>query len=203
MCCLKKHLEVSKFSKMIMLIIFLTSISTTNASVSVHKKEIVAKKGEDVELICSSSKSQALGCSFKSPAEEDYNMLRGAAYEEGRIQQKEINPNDCAMKITNIRQSDHGIWSCNVTAKDKNGEYDIGNGEINLIVAIAPVEVSMKINNKFVTGLYSKYYNLLQLVMKRYTVCKKLSNYNKIHVCTLLYLIQEGDGISVLGGNFL
>ena len=165
MCCLKKHLEVSKFSKMILLIVFLTSLSTTNASVSVHKKEIVAKKGEDVELICSSSKSQALGCSFKSPTEEDYNMLRGAAYEEGRIQQKEINPNDCAMNITKIRQSDHGIWSCNVTAKDTNGEYDIGNGEINLIVAVAPVEVSMKINDKFVTGLYSKYYNLLQLVM--------------------------------------
>ena len=154
MCCLKKHLEVSKFSKMLLLIVFLTSICTTKASVSVHKKEIVAKKGEDVELVCSSSQSQALGCSFKSPADEDYNMLRGAAYEEGRIQQKELKPNDCAMKIANIRQSDNGIWNCNVTAKDINGEYDIGTGAINLIVAIPPVEVSMKIDNKFVTGLY-------------------------------------------------
>ena len=151
----RRHLKVNKSNQTICIFfLFMTMVSTIDGSVSVHKKEIVAKKGEDVELICSSSKSQALGCSFKSPAEEDYNMLRGAAYEEGRIQQKEINPNDCAMKITNIRQSDHGIWSCNVTAKDKNGEYDIGNGEINLIVAIAPVEVSMKINNKFVTGLY-------------------------------------------------
>ena len=154
----RRHLKVQKSNQTISVVfLFIIMVSTIDASVSVAKKEIVAKKGEDVELICSSSKSQALGCSFKSPAEEDYNMLRGAAYEEGRIQQKEINPNDCAMKITNIRQSDHGIWSCNVTAKDTNGEYDIGNGEINLIVAIAPVEVSMKINKKFVTGLYSKY----------------------------------------------
>ena len=144
----------NKFNKMILVVFLLTSLSSVvNASIFVRQKEIIAKKGEDVELICSSTKSQALGCSFKSPAEEDYNMLRGAAYEEGRIQQKELNPNDCAMKITNIRQSDNGIWSCNVTAKDSNGEYDIGNGEINLIVAIAPVEVSMKIDNKFITGL--------------------------------------------------
>ena len=56
------------------------------------------------------------------------------------------------MKITNIRQSDNGIWKCNVTARDSNGEYDIGTGNINLVVAIAPVEVSMKIDNKFITG---------------------------------------------------
>ena len=45
----------------------------------------------EVDLICSTD-SEALGCSFKSPAEHNYNMLRGAAYEEGRIQQKEMNP---------------------------------------------------------------------------------------------------------------
>ena len=132
-------------------------ISTVNGSIVVKQNEIVAKKGEDVELICSSSNSEALGCSFKSPAGENYNMLRGAAYDGGRIQQKELTPNDCAMKITNIRQSDNGIWNCNVTAKDSNGEYDIGTGAINLIVAIAPVDVSLKIDNKFITGLYFKY----------------------------------------------
>ena len=152
---LKTHLEVFKLNKIILIILILTSMITSiNTSIVVKQKVIVAKKGEDVELVCSSSQSQALGCSFKSPADEDYNMLRGAAYEEGRIQQKELKPNDCAMKIANIRQSDNGIWNCNVTAKDINGEYDIGTGAINLIVAIPPVEVSMKIDNKFVTGLY-------------------------------------------------
>ena len=67
-----------------------------------------------------------LGCSFKSPAEHNYNMLRGAAYEEGRIHQKELDPKDCAMKITNIIQADDGNWNCNVTSKLSNGEYDIG-----------------------------------------------------------------------------
>ena len=70
--------------------------------------EIVVQKGEEIVLKCSTSQTEALGCAFKSPAEHGYNMLRGAAYEDGRIQQKELNPNDCAMKITNIRQSDNG-----------------------------------------------------------------------------------------------
>ena len=78
----------------------------------------------EVDLICSTD-SEALGCSFKSPAEHNYNMLRGAAYEEGRIQQKEMNLKDCALRITRVRQSDNGDWKCNVTAKDANGEYDI------------------------------------------------------------------------------
>ena len=137
---------------LILSVLLLSTLTAVEASVTVNQTEIVVKKGEEVELVCTSSKSEALGCSFKSPAEHNYNMLRGAAYEEGRIQQKELNPNDCAMKITNIRQSDNGIWKCNVTARDSNGEYDIGTGNINLVVAIAPVEVSMKIDNKFITG---------------------------------------------------
>ena len=137
---------------LILSFLLLSTLTTVEASVTVNQTEIVVKKGEEVELVCTSSKSEALGCSFKSPAEHNYNMLRGAAYEEGRIQQKELNPNDCAMKITNIRQSDNGIWKCNVTARDSNGEYDIGTGNINLVVAIAPVEVSMKIDNKVITG---------------------------------------------------
>ena len=42
------------------------------------------------------------------------------------FQQKEINPNDCAMKITNVIQADDGNWNCNVTSKLLNDEYDIG-----------------------------------------------------------------------------
>ena len=89
---------------LIISILLLSTQTNVKASVTVNQTEIVVKKGEEVELVCTSSKSEALGCSFKSPAEHNYNMLRGAAYEEGRIQQKELNPNDCAMKITNIRQ---------------------------------------------------------------------------------------------------
>lgn len=97
---------------LVLFILYLLSILTiTDASVTVNQTEIVVKKGEEVELVCTSSKSEALGCSFKSPAEHNYNMLRGAAYEEGRIQQKELNPNDCAMKITNIRQGPLKIWT--------------------------------------------------------------------------------------------
>ena len=127
-------------------------ISATTSLINVNHKEIVVQKGEEIVLICSTSQTEALGCAFKSPAEHGYNMLRGAAYEDTRIQQKEKNPNDCALKITNIRESDNGAWHCNVTAKDINGQYDIGEGKINVIVAIKPEEVSMKIDENFITG---------------------------------------------------
>ena len=57
------HVEVNKFNKMILMVVLLISmISTVNASIVVKEKEIVAKKGEDVELVCSSSNYEALGC---------------------------------------------------------------------------------------------------------------------------------------------
>ena len=84
--------------------------------VHLNNEIITTQKGMEVEFVCSTI-SEALGCSFKSPTEQTYNMLRGAAYEEGRIQQKELKPNNCAMKITKVRSSDNSDWRCNVTAK--------------------------------------------------------------------------------------
>ena len=94
---------------------------------------------------------KALGCSFESPEPigKNYNMLRGAAYEQGRIQQLEINSTDCALKITEIRQIENGRWKCSVTTKyDDNPNYDIGEGFIDVTVAIPPVEVFLKYNGE-------------------------------------------------------
>ena len=61
---------------------------------------------------------EVLGCSFTLPKGKTYNMLRGATYEEGRIQQLELDENDCAMKITNsIKKFDDGNWRSNITYK--------------------------------------------------------------------------------------
>ena len=82
-----------------LIVIFLTSASIVDSSIVVKKSEIVVRKGVDVELICFTTTSKALGCSFKSPTDEIYNVIWGATYEDGRIQQIDLNPNDCAMKI--------------------------------------------------------------------------------------------------------
>ena len=98
---------------------------------------------------------KALGCSFESPEPigKNYNMLRGAAYEQGRIQQLEINSTDCALKITEIRQIENGRWKCSVTTKyDDNPNYDIGEGFIDVTVAIPPVEVFLKYNGERIIG---------------------------------------------------
>ena len=59
-----------------------------------------------------------------------------------------------------IRAIIHSIWNVFIKfrwhdeklTKDANGEYDIVVGKIQLIVAIPPVEVSMKMGEKFITG---------------------------------------------------
>merc|ERR1712110_720125 len=73
--------------------------------------EITVKLGDEVELVCS-SEFEALGCSFRSPLQTPYNLLKGAKYEQGWIEQSETgNPNDCAMKITDIKETDNGNGS--------------------------------------------------------------------------------------------
>ena len=74
------------------------------------------------------------------------SFFRGAAYEEGDIQQVHLTENDCAMKIKNIKESQNGQWQCNVTTKDSHGGYSVDVAKIKLVVAIAPVEVYLKVN---------------------------------------------------------
>ena len=138
------------FSFDVMKLLIPTSV-LVDAAINVNHRKIITKKGDGIDLICSAD-SEALGCSFKSPAEHSYNMLRGAAYEEGRIQQIELNPNDCAMKITKIIQADNGAWHCNVTSKLPSGEYDLGTSKIQLVVAIPPVEVYLKMDDNLIVG---------------------------------------------------
>lgn len=101
---------------------------------------MTVKEGEGVELICTST-TEALGCLFKSPTGVSYNMLKGATFEQGRIAQQERNPEDCAMKIDQITESDNGEWECSVTVKGPTGDYDIGNGQVQVVVAVPPSEV--------------------------------------------------------------
>ena len=102
-CSFKKILLLF-FSFDVMKLLIVPTSMVVDAAINVNHQKIVTKKGDGIDLICSAD-SEALGCSFKSPAEHNYNMLRGAAYEEGRIQQIELQPNDCAMKITKIIQN--------------------------------------------------------------------------------------------------
>ena len=57
-----------------------------------------------------------------------------------------MTENDCAMKIINIKESQNGQWQCNVTTKDSHGGYRVDVAKIKLVVAIAPVEVYLKVN---------------------------------------------------------
>ena len=46
-----------------------------SSNVQVNNEEIVAKKGSEDNLVCSAN-SKVLGCSFQSPANHNFNMLR-------------------------------------------------------------------------------------------------------------------------------
>ena len=85
------------------------------------------------------------------------SLFRGAAYEEGDIQEVHLTENDCAMKIKNIKESQNGQWQCNVTTKDSHGGYSVDVAKIKLVVAIAPVEVYLKVNGGDpIAGMYLK-----------------------------------------------
>ena len=47
------------------------------------------------------------------------------------------NPNDCAMQITDVKKIDNGDWECSVTGKGPNGDFQIGQGKIQ-VIAIPP-----------------------------------------------------------------
>ena len=108
---------------------------------------------KNVFFICHSLKFHnchyaTIGCSFESPKEHSYNMLRGSAYEQGRIQQQDLEKNDCAMKITDIKSFENGQWECQVTTKMSDGNYKSGIGEIKVIVAEPPKQVYLTSETK-------------------------------------------------------
>jgi len=119
--------------------------------VTQNHEEITVKQGDEAELVCS-SEFEALACSFRSPTETPYNLIKGAKYEQGRVVQSEIGPNDCAMKITDIKETDNGEWECSVTAKGSNGDLESGIGNVKIIVAVPPETVELKMDGQAITG---------------------------------------------------
>ena len=97
-------------------LLFLALTVLSFVPVEKNYETVIVNKGGGTVLKCITVK-EALGCSFISPEGKNYNMLRDAAYEQGRIQQEELNFNDCAVKITDIREYESGKWECSVTVK--------------------------------------------------------------------------------------
>ena len=78
--------------------------------IDVKNEKIVTRIGDEAQLICSGN-YENVGCTFTSPIGNTYILnSKIAAYEEGRIQafetKNEDNQNDCAMKITKVKQDD-------------------------------------------------------------------------------------------------
>ena len=83
---------------------------------------------------------------------DTYSICIFFRYEQGRVVQSEIGPNDCAMKITDIRETDNGEWECSVTAKGANGDLESGIGNVKIIVAVPPETVELKMDGQAITG---------------------------------------------------
>jgi len=125
----------------ILLVLLTLSKSSHSLNVIVEEKKVETEIGGEVQLKCSAAKGK-VGCSFTSPLGKQFIMSsKQSADEGGRIQAVDTqNPSDCAMKITEIKQSDNGNWRCNITCTNcDNGRYAVGVNFINLIV-IVPVE---------------------------------------------------------------
>ena len=91
-------------------LILITSPCSYSLKIDVKNETIVTRIGDEAQLICSGD-SENVGCSFTSPIGKSYILNnKFAAAEGGRIQAFETknpdNQNDCAMKITNVKQDD-------------------------------------------------------------------------------------------------
>ena len=125
----------------IFLILLSFSKCCNTLNITVEQKKVETEIGGEVQLKCSAN-SGKVGCSFTSPLGKSFIMnSKQSADEGGRIQAVDTKiSSDCAMKITEIKQSDNGNWRCNVTCTNcDNGRYVVGVNFINLIV-INPVE---------------------------------------------------------------
>ena len=61
---------------MAVLVLLIHQVQST-VSVQLNQQEVMVKQGDEIELICSSN-VEALSCSFQSPKNIHYNMLKGA-----------------------------------------------------------------------------------------------------------------------------
>ena len=138
----------------IFLILLTFSKCCVTLNINVDQKKVETEIGGEVQLKCT-AESGKVGCSFTSPLGKSFIMNnKQAADEGGRIQAFDTqNPSDCAMKITEIKQSDNGNWRCNVTCTNcHNGKYDVGVNFVNVIVVVPVAEVYLTVNNKRITN---------------------------------------------------
>ena len=84
-------------------------VSTVNASIFVEHKEMIAREGGYVKLICNTT-IEVEDCTFKSPEGQDYDM--NLSHKLNRI--RGLKRNDCSIMISPVKLKDNGVWSCNV-----------------------------------------------------------------------------------------
>ena len=104
-----------------------------------NHKEVTVNVGEEVQLTCTAD-VRVTGCSFIAPGDRYqryryYPMFIGAVFEDGRIKEQTLNPDDCSMVITKIQESDNGQWECTVAGRDSlSGDLASGSENINVVV---------------------------------------------------------------------
>ena len=92
------------------LILITSPCSSYSLNIDVNNETIVTRIGDEAQLICLGD-SEYGSCSFTSPIGKTCILNnKFAACEGGRIRAFETknpdNQNDCAMKITNVKQDD-------------------------------------------------------------------------------------------------
>ena len=104
-----------------------------------NHKEVTVKVGEEVQLTCTAD-VRVTGCSFIAPGGRSYPMFNSGYYytqlfEDDRIKEQILNPDDCSMVITKIQESDNGQWECTVAGRDSlSGDFASGSENINVVV---------------------------------------------------------------------
>jgi len=140
---------VKFFTSMEMLhlaVLFAVLIKANGNQVDVTSKESVSvRPNEEADLLCTTN-TEILACMFESPQGNQYTVIKGLFNDGGRINYLgEDNKRDCGIKISNVKDSDHGEWSCIITA-NIGGEATQGSRTISVSVLKAPSNVNLNVD---------------------------------------------------------
>ena len=71
--------------------------------------DVAVKLGEEARISCDASVDIRF-CTFISPWGQNMNMDPEINYEDGRITDARTDKKSCAVRISNVKEKDNGIW---------------------------------------------------------------------------------------------
>lgn len=99
--------------------------------------------GNRAELNCRASVDIS-SCSWSTPYGSIYHMASGNTAESGRLEHFSEDKQDCGIIITDVKEDDHGKWTCAVGVSNTDKEVSSAVGHATLSLATRPSSIRLE-----------------------------------------------------------